>query len=150
MFNKPSKALKPDAQAFDEVRIVTVPRYKQSGMSGDEWRISATIQFYRKGKLICEEHSGDVEHACNFAGWYYSNAVSNGNGHFAGEPGICDQEGCAALATVTLKLKSRYCREGHKHDTCRVEYRQFCDQHKTRGNCGLDDADINYEPMESP
>ena len=29
-----------------------------------------------------------------------------------------------------------------------VEYRAFCDQHKMRGDCGLDDADANYEPME--
>lgn len=25
---------RPDAQAFDEVRIVTIPRYKESGLSG--------------------------------------------------------------------------------------------------------------------
>gem|GEM_PF-6705725 len=41
-------ALRPDAQAFDEIRIVTVPRYKTSGLSGDEWRISAMIQFFAK------------------------------------------------------------------------------------------------------
>ena len=52
LFDKPSRALKPDAQAFDEVRIVTVPRYKRSDLSGDEWRISAEIQFYRNGVLI--------------------------------------------------------------------------------------------------
>lgn len=41
MTQRKSCALRPDAQAFDEIRIVTVPRYKQSGLSGDEWRIHA-------------------------------------------------------------------------------------------------------------
>jgi hypothetical protein len=44
------RAQKPDAQAFDEVRIKTVPRYKTSGLSGDEWRISATIQLMLSGQ----------------------------------------------------------------------------------------------------
>jgi len=58
---KQQRALRPDAQAFDEVRIVTVPRYKTSGMSGDEWRISATIQFMRKGRIVHERGISSVE-----------------------------------------------------------------------------------------
>jgi hypothetical protein len=30
------------------------------------------------------------------------------------------------------------------------DYRQFCDKHKTRGDCDLDDADHNYEQIEKP
>ena len=46
--NKIWRDLKPDAQAFDAVRITTVPRYKTSGLSGDEWRISAHVELLRK------------------------------------------------------------------------------------------------------
>ena len=53
--NQIRRALKPDAQAFDEVRITTVPRYKMSGLSGDEWRISGKIQLLRKGKVVAEK-----------------------------------------------------------------------------------------------
>jgi hypothetical protein len=33
-------------QNVDEVRIATIPRYKTSDISGDEWRISAKIEFF--------------------------------------------------------------------------------------------------------
>ena len=37
-----------DDEWYDEVRITTVPRYKTSSLSGDEWRTSARIQILRK------------------------------------------------------------------------------------------------------
>ncbi len=58
MNERVNRALKPDAQAFDEVRIRTVPRWKESGLSGDEWRISATVEFWRKGKPPAVENDG--------------------------------------------------------------------------------------------
>jgi len=47
-------ALRPDANSFDEIRIRTIPRYKTSGLSGDEWRISMVTEFLRKGKVVHE------------------------------------------------------------------------------------------------
>jgi len=146
------RALKPDAQAFDEVRIVTVPRYKTSGLSGNEWRISARIELWRKGKKVHEAFAGTVQWACVLAGTTYLRAQDDGLGYFAGEGDICDQEGCAATATNILKLKAEYCRDGHKsnpyeHDP-RPLVRKFCDRHSTRGDCGLEDSDANYELLE--
>ena len=46
----------PDRQAFDEIRIKTEPRYKQSGLSGDEWRISGKIEFMYKGEVVFETY----------------------------------------------------------------------------------------------
>lgn len=147
---KPSRALKPDAQAFDEIRIVTVPRYKQSGLSGDEWRISARIEFWRKGKLILESACGDIESAVTLVGARYLEAVDNGNGYFAGEGDICDQEGCAEPATVTYKVKKEYSRD-NPHEWNKpydhLVIRKFCNKHKRRGDCGMDDADENYEKI---
>ncbi len=51
-------ALKPDAQAFDEIRIKIVPRFKESELSGDGWRISCQFEFYRNGDIILTDHCG--------------------------------------------------------------------------------------------
>lgn len=146
--SKFSRAYRPDAQGFDEVRVFTVPRYKESGLSGDEWRISATIQFLRNGIVCFEDSWHDVESALKFASWSYAKACDSGKAYFAGEDGFCDQEGCHEKPTVFYELKKRYCREGHKSEPLGVEVRAFCDKHKSRGDCGLDDADENYKPIK--
>ncbi len=101
--DKPWNDLRPDAQGFDEVRIVTVPRYKQSGLSGDEWRISASIQLWRKGKLIHERGVRNVEIGCAFASAVLYEAQDDGKAHFGGDGIHCDQEGCADAATVATR-----------------------------------------------
>ena len=148
---RPHNALRPDAQAFDEVRIITVPRYKTSDLSGDEWRISAEVQLWRKGKLIHTESYRNVETACAYAYPVYHNGIGNGLAFFAGDGVICDQEGCAAPATVHYRVKKSMCagwggcgQEKPNYGTM-IDYRHFCDAHKKRGDCGLDDCDSNYE-----
>ena len=148
-------AYRPDAQAFDEVRIVTVPRYKTSGMSGDEWRISATIQFWRKG-VLRHESAGFrmVETALAFAPAEWHRACAAGAAYFASQGDWCDQEGCHEIAETVLRLKQRYC-DGPRgcgevktgHDEKR---RQFCARHVRRGDCGREDADTNYEIVSGP
>lgn len=141
--------LKPDAQAFDKVVIETVPRWKDSEMSGSEWRISASIKFYRKGELVHETGCSNIEYACYLVGAKHIEACDNAKGYFAGERDICDQEGCAEKATVTYLKKFNYCKNGHKTENeFSKSYRRFCERHKGRGDCGLDDADSNYELIE--
>lgn len=141
---KQRRDLKPDAQPFDKIVIETVPRYKTSGMSGDEWRISATAKFYRKGKMVHEQGCSDVQHAAYLVGSWHMHACDNAIGYFAGERDICDQEGCEEKATVKLVKRFDWCRDGHKSEKPSNAYRLFCDEHKRRGDCGLDDADTNY------
>ncbi len=142
-------ALRPDAQAFDEIRIFTVPRYKTSGMSGDEWRIHAECQFYRKGKLIHSEGCSNMQTAAGLLYSWYVGATDAGKGYFAGDGITCDQEGCSEPATVRLRRLADYCQQGHKTTVFDSSlYRHFCAKHKTRGDCGLDDADANY--VEEP
>ncbi len=127
-------AIRPDAQAFDEVRIVTVPRFKQSGLSGDEWRIHAEAQFYRKGQLIFSEGCRDVQTACGLAFAWYVRAVDDGKGYFAGDGFTCDQEGCHEPVSVRYARKFDYCKAGHKREAPDTsKYRHFCEQHKRRG-----------------
>lgn len=148
-----SCALRPDAQAFDEIRIVTVPRYKTSGLSGDEWRIHAEVQFWRKGVVIHTEDCRDTQTAAGMLYGFYVQAVDAGKGYFGGDGVTCDQEGCATPATVRYRRLHHYCGDGHKSDVSEVSlYRHFCERHKTRGDCGFDDADANYvlDPPSAP
>ena len=147
---KPWHALPPDRQGFDEVRIVTVPRWKESELSGSEWRISARIVMMRKGVILAERDFGTVENAARFLDWAMTEAHDDGKCDLSNPAysKLCDQEGCAERATVTYRLKARYCREGHPSEPMpQGEYRQFCERHKMRGDCGLDDADANYEAV---
>lgn len=141
-----STALRPDAQAFDEVQIKTVPRYKQSGLSGDEWRISATVQLLRKGIVVKECGYSDVESAAKFLSWFMVETVENGGGYFGGIESLCDQEGCSKKATVFYQKKKDACSRcgKSKEITYTKSLRKFCINHKTRGDCGLDDCDSNY------
>lgn len=140
---------RPDAQAFDEVRIITIPRYKESGISGDEWRISAETQFFRNGILFHITRHRNIEAAIDFLKGDWLRAIDDGKAYFGNcEDSFCDQEGCHEKATVFYKMKFRYCHEGHKSEVMVVDRQQFCENHKTRGDCGLDDADANYIPMQ--
>jgi hypothetical protein len=142
-------ALRPDAQAFDEVRIVTIPRFKESEFSGDEWRIHAETQFYRKGKLIFSEGCRDVQTACGLAFGWYVRACDDGKGYFAGDGLTCDQEGCHEPATIRYARKFDYGRDGargKREAPAIAKYRHFCEQHQERGDAAFDDSDSNYDP----
>lgn len=142
---KERRDLKPDAQGFDKIVIETAPRWKDSELSGSEWRISGSIKFYRKGTLIHEDGCGNVRYAAILLGAKLIELEDMGKGYFAGEGPLCDQEGCDLVATTKAKKKFDYCRDGHKSETASNAYRLFCDNHSRRGDCGLDDADSNYE-----
>lgn len=149
--------LRPDAQAFDEIRVTTIPRWKDSELSGSEWRISAKVEFLRNGIVKHEWFCGKVEAAATMMGFKFMEAMDNGIGYYASEDDFCDQEGCKEKASVFLKKKADYCREGHKTEppsrgnyaklgeTPQGAIRQFCERHSRRGDCGLDDSDSNYE-----
>jgi hypothetical protein len=141
---KPWRDIKPNAQAFDEVKIRTIPRWKESELSGDEWRISAVIELLRNGRVIVTRSFRNVEMACAYASAVYYDATDNGKASFAGEGDICDQEGCSEKATITYRKLANYCNAGHKSESQMIKIRCFCEKHRERGNCGLDDADRNY------
>lgn len=152
--------IRPDAQAFDEIRIITVPRYKTSYLSGDEWRISANVQLFRKGKLVheCGAYS-NVESACKYLSMLYDKTICEKGANCSGGGGVeqlCDQEGCNEKATVFYRKKENVCERcaSKKEAKCLnlgkqdgIVVRKFCERHKRRGDGGLDDADKNYEEI---
>lgn len=139
------KHLRPDHQMFDEVTIRTIPRFKESELSGDEWRISAVIEFKCKGRVMHERCLRDVETALDFAKSEYHVACDNGRQYANYEARYCDQEGCLNEPTEFFKVKKQYNREGDISRHQFEQYRSFCKRHSTRGDCGLEDADDNYE-----
>lgn len=147
------RANRPNAQAFDEVRITTRPRWKESEISGDEWRISGHIEFFLKGHKIGGSSWLNVETALRYGDWAVVDMFENGrNGgaHYPDVKDLCDQEGCSERATHKYRMKRRYRNDGsvkESFDGC-LEHRCFCSRHKFRGDCGLDDADQNYELIE--
>lgn len=141
------RTIKPDAQPFDRIELVTIPRWKTSGLSGDEWRISVEARFYRNGKLVHQTSCGsNMDYAVQLLNFEYLRACDNGLGFYAGEGDYCDQEGCSEEAIVIYRKKFDYCREGHKTEiSVGPKIRKFCGEHRERGDCGLDDANRNYE-----
>ena len=150
---KEIRAERPDSQFVDEIRIVTVPRYKESELSGDEWRISGRIEFYRKGVLVGEQITRDVASGARFVDWFLSNGRESGKIDTPSTIGdYCDQEGCCKPWAKRFRLKKRFGTDGREIDQKWmrdvIQYRAFCEDHAIRGDCGLDDADANYEPMK--
>lgn len=142
------RAMRPDQQRYDEVRIVTVPRFKQSDLSGDEWRISARIELIRKGQVVYEQSYRNVETACQALPYVVLMAGEEGSVRQANIEDLCDQEGCSKRAEICYRKVADYCLEGHKTDPqFGDEYRYFCREHAHRGDCGLDDADRNYDEV---
>lgn len=150
MIEKIQYALKPDAQAFDEIRITTVPRFKESGLSGDEWRISTNIQFYRNGNVVYETGGlKDIETTTGFLYSIFHKAIDDGHAYFASDGVHCDQEGCSNKATLLYRIKQDYCSGGgncgQKKDNYTGAHRCFCEKHSHRGDSDLQDNDNNYE-----
>lgn len=137
-----------DSQVIDEVRITTVPRYKTSDLSGDEWRISAKVEYLKKGTVVRTTYACDVKTAMQDL-HHNATVFDPDNWSYPNEDGYCDQEGCKELATVYYSLKTTFCQQCHTTKDAEEEYAMFCEAHSTRGDCGLVDCDDNYIPINS-
>lgn len=141
------KAARPDKQRWDEVKIFTVERWKESEMSGDEYRISATAQLFYKGHMVKKFEFSTVDDAIR----YLDGAIiyNHDGWDFIDDSFLCDQENCRAIADVKYKRLDAWTSRGDKETLYNWNlYRVFCTPHKTRGDCALDDADRNYEQVE--
>jgi|SRR5687768_11254530 len=141
----------PEFESFDEIRLKVVPRYKESELSGDEWRQHVRVEFLFKGQVVHE------------AGWSRMQAalmLLPGEWIKAQEPipskvieiekMMCDQPSCCAEAVYLYALKEQFSQKGDKLDAADQHskyYRQFCERHKIRGDCGREDSDSNYEAV---
>jgi len=141
-----TRALPVDRQIVDRVAITTVPRYKTSWASGDEWRFSAQVKFYYKDQEVKEGWFSDVAQAIHHLKHTYDKYAWQEDNYDSRES-LCDQEGCSLPWTKTFQIKTRYCAgcgQTKENLLNTVNIRRFCDKHCTRGNCFLEDCDENY------
>lgn len=159
-----------DDQYVDAVRIDTVPRYKQSDLSGDEWRVSGVIVLSRKGHVVYERAFSCVESAVKALPYVlmtFSEGADFKPLSDEVERSLCQQPGCAAKAEVTYRLKGYqiardrsyravYSPEDlHEGVVLANSYERqnpghiwFCARHAKRGDAGLQDADDNYTRVD--
>lgn len=141
-----------DDEFVDEIRITTVPRFKTSGLSGDEWRVSVEAVVYRKGREIGRRSWGRLEHALlRLKPWIDDDLLCP-----VADPQIardlCMQPGCAEPWTVEYRMAQSGCGScGHQQalDEDWQDYRRrFCGRHARRGDSDLDDSDGLYRPVD--
>lgn len=150
---KRDRAQAPNRQFIDEVRIKTVPRFKTSWASGDEWRFSATTELLYKGRVFASDFYGDVQTAIERLPMlmYQEQDKLHSRRDDPYYASKCDQEGCAEEAVVWYECITNHCNHCGKMDPTPPEYgksRAFCANHSRRGNCSLTDADDCYRVFE--
>lgn len=138
-----------DFECFDKITMEVVPRYKTSGLSGDEWRQHVEVTFWFKGHAILSWGCSDMNAAAMLLGSKLLDAGSPISDKVLQlEDDLCDQPSCTEPPTHRYILKQLFSRSGERLDPTdgysRHHYRKFCQKHGTRGDCGREDSDDNY------
>lgn len=144
-----------DWEGVDEVSIKVEPRFKTSGLSGDEWRVSAVVTFKRKGEVIYERVTHRMADAAKFLSWYLEVEMPDKTtfkrgiyGHF---PEECAQPGCDKPSVNHYRVKELYTAQGDgplPNGTSWEHRRAFCEAHSCRGDSDMEDNDKNYELIQ--
>lgn len=142
-----------DWEGVDEITIRQVPRFKTSGLSGDEWRVSAVITLKRKGQVVHERPTHRMREAAAYLSWFLEVECQEETkhrglyGHYATE---CAQPGCDKPAVNHYRIKKLY-EHGHgplPDEGVAENRRAFCEAHSCRGDSDMEDNDENYELVE--
>lgn len=142
-----------DWEAFDRIEMSVVPRYKTSGLSGDEWRYHVRVKLFFGGELVHELGFSNMDAALKLLPAQLANLTCPiADTILKRERTKCDQVGCDADAVARFRLKRLTSERGEYLDPSEHQYadhyRQFCQRHLRRGDCGREDADDNYEPLD--
>ena len=141
----------PRFEMADEIRIRIVPRYKTSGMSGDEWRHHAQVEFMFKGAVVHEAGYRDIEAAVMAVGRELLTVHDRGmTDEMMALDEKCDQPSCKNDAVGRFEIRREFGPQGDdiaQSDYYR-HYRKFCKVHLRRGDCSREDCDSNYIPLD--
>lgn len=142
----------PDWEAFDEITMRVVPRYKTSGLSGDEWRQHVEVEFRFKGEKVGGFGARDMKAAAMLFGHHLlEQTCPIPERVIEIERAKCDQPSCTEPAVGRYLLKRLTSDRGEylaQDEQSFAYYRQFCRKHARRGDCGREDSDANYEPLD--
>lgn len=135
------------SERFDRVNIQTVERWKESELSGDEWRFSYTAEFFSHGVFVGTVSGRSIEDVLSTAAADYSRVEDETPGGYYGDlENFCCQPGCNNIWDHLLHPIKRYSKNGEElaRPYSENEVRGFCNYHVHRGDAGLDDGDYNY------
>ena len=145
-----------DDDFVDEIRIVIRERYKTSGLSGDEWRFHRAVQLFRKGSLMHERpFNGSMATVGSYVPWVLAEWMEGGFpvAEFSRDD-LCFQPGCPEPACSEYEIIEEFGPQGQRlHPEERgslSKRRRFCARHLRRGDCGREDADVNYRVISGP
>ena len=158
-----------DDERFDHVEVTSIERWKESELSGDEWRFSFQARFYSHGVLMLTRSGMSVEDCLvSAAHWFRHPRRTDEDPQAQAEWATaqaeveqrCAQPRCQEPWVVLYHPVRKYLRDGtavglhwDDRDTERpalgwLAVRGFCERHRHRGDCDLEDADDNYEVVE--
>lgn len=141
-----------DWETFDKITMEVVPRYKTSGMSGDEWRFGTVIKLWFKGHVVHEDFRTSMEAAIRYLPVIVGEAACPiSTEHVQLDEQHCDNPGCGNPWVARYVMKRRTAANGlylADEEMVKPRYRKFCKQHLRRGDCSREDADDNYIPLD--
>jgi hypothetical protein len=130
-------------EGFDRVQIYLEPRWKESELSGDEYRWSHYAHAYRKGEVIAKGGGLTLlEAAIDLIPKLYVLSVQD---LLTGDE--CAQPECPNEPDVLYRLITQWNRQGTLSSRKDNIVRPFCKDHVHRGDCGMEDNDLNYERL---
>lgn len=139
-------AKRPHYEPFDDIKIYVTNRWATTACGG-EWRTNVNAEFYLKGDLLYKRYFGTVEEAVNDLNIAYKEALMKSS--MLSIRNLCDEEGCSNEAIVKYRIKQDHCSGCSRSKEPLFNYtRQFCDEHKCRGDHDCVDDDDNYELLE--
>jgi hypothetical protein len=140
-------------EAFDRITMDVVPRYKTSGLSGDEWRTGVVTKFWFKGEVVHEDFRTSLEAAIRYLPFVYDEQTCPINERvIALDEERCDQPGCAEVWVARYLLKRRTASDGSylaDDESATPRFRKFCRKHLRRGDCSREDSDDNLIPLDA-
>ena len=134
-----------DDDWFDEVRIETIPRYKTSGLSGNEWRTGVSVQLIRKGNVLYATRLRDIQTAAAWLAWGLQTVGETENIALPNSEYYCAQPGCGKALDVFYAISTLYNRGGTRAEYQYPAWRGFCNRHSQRGDSDMEDQDDNYQ-----
>ena len=141
---------------IDEVSIKTIPRFKSSELSGDEWRTHAQVELRRKGHVIATTGVLNMECAAALLPWFLKTFGEDRNFDKQVQEAmdrdwdLCQQPGCPESVDTMFKVLVEACHLGpHPVDPDRTPmFRGFCKAHLNRGDQSFEDSNESYEEVD--
>jgi len=141
-----------DDEGIDRIELSLEPRYKSSELSGDEWRTSCVVSFYRKGEPLQQFSFSNMETAILALGQLWNNRTDwSPIPLWQLDETQCHQPSCARNATHLFEVRKLYSAQGEGPlPADSVTYLvAYCDKHVTRGDGGREDSDSNLSKLNA-